>query len=233
MKESFIMHNSFYEPIKTLKNEQLGKLLRAIFNYTTNGEITQDNDILVAFMFIKNQIDMDTNKWEEQKQKRSVAGKKGMASRWNNKDNNVIDSYNKNNNVKSVITKITDNVNVNVNDNVNVNVKDNNNKYIVEDNSVFEEIINYLNTRTSQHYKSSTRKTKDLIKARLNEKFTKDDFKTVIDKMCVEWYGTEMQKYLRPETLFGTKFESYLNREVKPTTKNIILSTQEIESIFG
>ena len=40
-----------------------------------------------------------------------------------------------------------------------------------------------------------------------------DDFG--IDKKCVEWMNTDMQKYLRPETLFGTKFESYLNQQVK------------------
>ena len=102
----------------------------------------------------------------------------------------------------------------------------NNNKYIVE-------IIDHLNLRTGQHYKTTTQKTRDLIKARLNEKFTIDDFKVVIDKMCVEWMNTDMQKYLRPETLFGTKFESYVNREVKQTTKNITLTTEEIENIFG
>lgn len=123
-KNSFILYNSFYEPIKALKNEQLGKLLRAIFNYTINGEITQDSDILVAFMFIKNQLDMDNKKWVEEKVKRSEAGKKGMASRWNNKNNNVINDITNDNNVINDITKITDNVDVdvNVNDNVDVNV---------------------------------------------------------------------------------------------------------------
>ena len=47
---------------------------------------------------------------------------------------------------------------------------------------------------------------------------TVDDFKTVIDKKCDEWIGTEWEKYLRPETLFGTKFEGYLN--AKTTKKN-------------
>ena len=51
-KDSFVLYNSFYEPIKELKNEQLGKLFRAIFDYTINGEITQDNEILIAFMFM-------------------------------------------------------------------------------------------------------------------------------------------------------------------------------------
>lgn len=83
-----------------------------------------------------------------------------------------------------------------------------------------DEIIQHLNMRAGTKYKSNTAKTKQLINARLNEGFTLDDFKTVIDKKCVEWCGTEFEKYLRPNTLFGTKFESYLNQNVvKPKTK--------------
>ena len=88
----------------------------------------------------------------------------------------------------------------------------------------YKEITEYLNNRTGANYRHTTNKTKDLIKARYNEGFTLDDFKIVIDKKCVEWMNTDMQKYLRPETLFGTKFESYLNQQVKErtiTTKDI------------
>ena len=70
----------------------------------------------------------------------------------------------------------------------------------------YKEITEYLNKRTGANYRHTTKKTKDLIKARFNEKFTLEDFKEVIDKKCVEWMNTDMQKYLRPETLFGTKF---------------------------
>lgn len=78
----------------------------------------------------------------------------------------------------------------------------------------FSEIISYLNKQSNSSYKSSTRKTKDLIKARFNEGFTFDDFKIVIDKKVSEWLNDKnMCKYLRPETLFGTKFESYLNQK--------------------
>ena len=84
----------------------------------------------------------------------------------------------------------------------------NNNKYIVE-------IIDYLNMRTGQHYKHNNKNTQEHINARLKEGFTVNDFKTVIDKKCVEWMGTDMQKYLRPDTLFRpSKFESYLNQDV-------------------
>ena len=49
-----------------------------------------------------------------------------------------------------------------------------------------------------------------------------DDFKKVIDKKCAEWKGGDMEKYLRPETLFKrSKFESYLNEPVsKPAGQN-------------
>ena len=50
--------------------------------------------------------------------------------------------------------------------------------------------------------------------ARLNEGYSLDDFKQVIEKKVNEWKGTEMEKYLRPETLFGTKFENYLNQKI-------------------
>ena len=69
--------------------------------------------------------------------------------------------------------------------------------------------------RLGTRYSASNKKTQSLIKARLaeNKEYTVDDFKAVIDKKIKEWKGTEMEKYLRPETLFGTKFESYLNQK--------------------
>lgn len=79
------------------------------------------------------------------------------------------------------------------------------------------EIIGYLNKRVGTHYRATTRKTQTLIKARLNEGFTVDDFKQVIDNKAKAWLGDQkMEKYLRPETLFGTKFEGYLNERSAP-----------------
>lgn len=80
---------------------------------------------------------------------------------------------------------------------------------------LFSEIIDYLNNRAGTNYKASTKQTQSLINARLKDGFTIDDFKTVIDNKCTEWLGDEkMQDFLRPVTLFGTKFESYLNSKV-------------------
>ena len=77
----------------------------------------------------------------------------------------------------------------------------------------YEKIIDYLNRKTNSHYRPTSKATKRLIKARYNEGFTDADFKTVIDKKCTEWLqDANMAQYLRPETLFGTKFEAYLNQ---------------------
>lgn len=77
---------------------------------------------------------------------------------------------------------------------------------------IYISLVDYLNLKANKNYKSTTKKTQSLIDARLREGFTLDDFKKVIDIKTVQWLNDpEMNKYLRPETLFGTKFESYLN----------------------
>ena len=91
----------------------------------------------------------------------------------------------------------------------------NNNNIIYSQVLPYEEIINYLNLKANTHYRHNIKKTQSLISARFNENFTLDDFKRVIDNKVSEWKDTEMEKYLRPETLFGTKFESYLNQKEK------------------
>jgi uncharacterized phage protein (TIGR02220 family) len=79
--------------------------------------------------------------------------------------------------------------------------------------TIIHEVIDYLNNRLGTRYKYTSAKTVPHIKARVNEGFTVDDFKVVIDKKFSDWKGTEWEKFLRPETLFGTKFEGYLNEK--------------------
>ncbi len=78
--------------------------------------------------------------------------------------------------------------------------------------NIYSRVIDYLNKKANTKYRATTKKTKDLIKARLNEGFVEEDFIKVIDNKVGEWINTDMEKYLRPETLFGTKFEGYLNQ---------------------
>ena len=89
-----------------------------------------------------------------------------------------------------------------------------------KDKSIHD-IVNYLNLVCGTNYKDKTANTRKHISARLNEGYTFDDFALVIDKKASEWKGTTMEQYLRPDTLFGTKFESYLNQRInKPKSNN-------------
>ena len=74
-------------------------------------------------------------------------------------------------------------------------------------------IIDYLNQRCGANYKPTSKTTKRHINARLRECFKLDDFIEVINKKAFEWQNRpEMVQYLRPQTLFGIKFEGYLNQ---------------------
>lgn len=74
------------------------------------------------------------------------------------------------------------------------------------------EVVEFLNQQTGAHYRANTPKTRRLIETRIKEGFGLDDFKVVIAKKAKQWlHDPKMSKYLRPETLFGTKFEGYLN----------------------
>ena len=91
-----------------------------------------------------------------------------------------------------------------------------NKKDIVEQSSTapipYEEIVQYLNQKTGKNFKSTSKATQRHIKARFTDGFVLDDFKQVIDNKCGDWLrDRKMKEYLRPETLFGAQFESYLN----------------------
>lgn len=81
-----------------------------------------------------------------------------------------------------------------------------------EKESIYAPVISYLNEKTGKAFKPTSRKTRDLIKSRVKEGWTLEDFKTVIDNKCAQWLtDARMQEFLRPSTLFGTRFEEYLN----------------------
>ena len=79
-------------------------------------------------------------------------------------------------------------------------------------NPPYEEIIDYLNEKASKNFKASSKETRRLILARWKDGYKLEDFQRVIDGRVAKWYtDAKMQEYLRPMTLFSSKFESYLN----------------------
>ena len=90
--------------------------------------------------------------------------------------------------------------------------KRNNGSAEAKPSTIHKDVIDYLNGKIGARYKASSAINKRLIDARVKEGYKLDDFKRVIDNKVASWANdTKMSKYLRPQTLFGTKFESYLN----------------------
>lgn len=88
----------------------------------------------------------------------------------------------------------------------------------------YSEIIEYLNEKTGRSFRNVDA-NKKLIKARWNDGYKLDDFKTVIDNMVANWSGKEFngtpaENYLQPKTLFSNKFDSYLNQIPKTYVNN-------------
>ena len=101
-------------------------------------------------------------------------------------------------------------------------------------------IITYLNEVTNKHYTTNNATTTRLIIARLNNGFSIEQFKYVIDVKASHWMNNaDMEKYLRPETLFGNKFEGYLNETITTdqqgdsTAKRIRTAQESIERDWG
>ncbi len=91
----------------------------------------------------------------------------------------------------------------------------------------YGKIIDYLNNKLGTHYKVETKKTRDLIKTRFNDGFKLEDFIIVIDKKYEDWKNSEQAKYLRHETLFGNRFESYLNQMKVGSKRDEVMDTLE------
>lgn len=116
--------------------------------------------------------------------------------------------------VKQSLTGCTTEFNGGVKQSLHNNIKDN------IDINICINILSFLNEKTGKNFKHNSQKTRKLINARLREGYTEKDFYTVIENKCKDWLKDEkMNKYLCPDTLFGTKFEKYLNQGVNVNEK--------------
>lgn len=217
----FTIYKEYYELITLLTEREQQELLLAITKFMFEDiEPTLNDKQTKIFNNLRRPL--------EKSKKRSKCGSITKSNE-NQKENEIEIKENQkeikiksNENQKENENKTHQDVNVivNVNDNVDVNVK----KISLEE---IKGIVEYLNIKSNSHYKYSTDKTQTLIKARIKDGFTLDDFKIVIDKKCEEWLGTDFEKFLRPETLFSNKFEGYLNQKItakKKTLKDISMS---------
>jgi len=86
--------------------------------------------------------------------------------------------------------------------------------------SIISKTIGLLNEKSKSDFHPETKSTVSLIKARLKEKYTEDDLLIVVNFKCTQWLNDpKMAPFLRPKTLFGDKFEGYLNEAKRAAAK--------------
>ena len=141
MKDSFILYTEQKEVIDKLSDEQAGKLIKAIYEYVETGQMPKLDTLLeIVIIPFKQNIDRNADKYEEIKQKRSLAGKAGAKIKKQKQAKQANANF-----VKQTVANQA--VNVNDNDNVNVNDNDNNNNVVVSDSCVdgLQEVIDFYN----------------------------------------------------------------------------------------
>lgn len=211
-----IILDSHIEGAQEFNTSERGKIYRAIIEYVYYNR-EPDDDLKGAsrgfFIAIRPTLDVSKAKAE--------AGRKGGSAKSktkaNAKQNESKRKADKQANAKQTLSKTQANAKQNVKQNASEEERElfvsNDTNTPIAPISCFTEIIDYLNEKAHRNYRSSSEATQKLIRARLAEGFTVDDFKRVIDNKCASWLDDpKMDDYLRPSTLFcRSKFEAYLN----------------------
>lgn len=213
-KNNFLMNDKWNEVFSTLPDDKAGQLIKAAFSYHTTGEFQIDDPVLNAvFNMIKSEIDENDRRYEEICER----NRQNVSRRYTKKNEKLPEATT----VDDRIPLATDNDIDNDNDLKEKGILTDTQKESEPLIPAAREIVSYLNEKTGSSYSASSKNTVKLIKARMNEGHTTDDFKKVIDNKAAEWKGTEMEGYLRPNTLFApSHFDDYLNQKgVKRTQK--------------
>ena len=196
------------EELEALGSEQTGKLIVALLRYADKGEtpdFSDDITLRLVFNMLRRRIDRDFERYAQTCEKRRLAGKKGGAPKGNtNAAKQPRASKTTQTEAETKTEAYTQGVQKS---------RASSPRYIVETN----EVIEHLNLQTGRNFHATAKSTQRKIGALLEQGFTTEDMKRAVDKMVREWRHTEYEKYLRPETLFGDKFDSYLNMPQTPT----------------
>lgn len=243
MRKHYCVYVDRFDQCEKLTDQELGRLHRALMHAYSTGEMQElAGRESIAYVDMYKDVTQDA----QSQQKKSETYRENIRKRWYNGIQSNTTVYNgiQSNTIVSEplvsrdsqasdptcstiyinntpYTSSPGNPKDTISTEVTKETKRGGNKGVVggEEGEVSREACEYLNLRAGTHYKASTPATQKHIRARLAEGYTLDDIKSVIDKKCAEWMGTEWQKFLRPETLFGSKFESYLNAPARPGKK--------------
>ena len=216
-KDSFIFHLENAEDLEDLTLEEQGMILQAMIEYSRTGKQPhfEDRALRSVWRPIFRRLKADKEAYEEKCESNRENGKKG--GRPPKEENRTVISENPKKPKKADSDSESES-----DKDIYINTMSGK----PDRAGARIEIIKYLNEKTGKEFRHSSQATVRLIEARLNEGYTIDDFRKVIDNKAAEWKGTEQEQYLRPETLFApSHFESYLNQKaVRPKPRSTLPS---------
>lgn len=225
-KNSFIVYADIKETLDKLTDDQVAELFRGMVDYQITGEAPEFSGVLeFAFIPIRQQMDRDNTKWERTREKRVKSGRQGGIRSGEVRKDKAENEAKEASSSKSKQTKqneANEAVNVNVNDNVNgnVNVSDSFEAGSYGPAHLSSLLISYLNEKAGTNYNVTSAVVQRIGKL-MDDGYTADDMKSVIDKKVSEWKDSDkMRGYLRPRTLFGDKFEEYFGAPVPLEIEN-------------
>ena len=211
-RDSMIFYRSFYEALRDFDGETKAVLYDAIFEFGLNRtEPVLTGIAKTVFTLIRPQLEANLRKFDN--------GTKGGRPPLDEPNDNQTETKEEPN-TNQTQTKSEANVNANANANENVNAK--RSKVSPEKDDHVKWVIDILNKEAGTAFRSDGKATRRLIECRIKEGFVGADFKAVIRHKVKQWGADPaMSEYLMPSTLFGTKFEAYVNAAKTATVEQI------------
>ncbi len=216
-KNTFLLFKDLLEPVDGLSNEDAGMFIKAILHYQNGGDIPELSPAAnVTFVFTKQQLDRSDEYYEMMCERNRINGAKGGRPKKPKKPSGLSGLSEKPN-----ITQTNPDEPRITLPNPNPNPDSDKEEDTLTGRASYVEVIQYLNEKAHTHFSPTSKDTQRKIKARWNAGYCLPDFKKVIDIKVEQWLtNPEMVSYLRPITLFGPKFESYLNERQHEEKQN-------------
>lgn len=195
-----MLNNEWNTVFQSLPDEKAGQLVKALYDCHNGDMVALDDPVLFSVFLMMSETVCENAKKYEDKCKKNAENRSKRAEKDSVRPSTTVNDRRQNKNIKEKDSK------------------ESKEKDTEKEKTALlpasQEIVRYLNDKAGTRYSASSRNTVTMIKGRMEEGHTVDDFKQVIDTKVDEWKGTEQEKYLRPETLFCAKhFESYLNQK--------------------
>ena len=201
--KSFLVYDDIEAVLDELTDEQVGKLFRGMVSYHSSGDDPEFTGILkYVFIPIRQTMDRNAEKY------RTICEKNRENGRLGGRQTNRTQANGSDRNQPKAIKANTDS------DSDTYNNSDSDTESSELDVwSLSLSVLSHLNESAGTSYRTDKAEYVKLISELAHKGYTADQMRSVIDKKCADWLGdAKFEQYLRPSTLFGPKFEQYLNQ---------------------